>query len=69
MKERTVSPALPCPFYRMPCEYVPMANRTHALAAENAKLRAALERIADTDPDEGTHWFHDVARAALGGEQ
>jgi len=36
---------------------------------EIERLRAALERIADTDPDEGTHWFHDVARAALGGEQ
>lgn len=32
-----------------------------------AELEAALERIADTDPDEGTEWFHDVARAALGG--
>jgi hypothetical protein len=29
------------------------------------RLRAALERIADTDPDEGTQWFHEVARAAL----
>jgi hypothetical protein len=38
------------------------------LMAENAKLRAALERIADTDPDQGTQWFHDVARAALEGD-
>ena len=30
-----------------------------------ARLRAALERIADTDPDDGTEWFHNVARAAL----
>jgi hypothetical protein len=36
-----------------------------ALAAEVARLRAALERIADTDPDIGTAWFHDVAHAAL----
>ena len=35
------------------------------LRAENEKLRAALERIADTDPDDGTAWFHNVARAAL----
>ena len=34
-------------------------------AAEIERLRAALERIADTDPDEGTQWFHEVARAAL----
>ncbi len=38
------------------------------LMAENAKLREALERIVDTDPDEGTQWFHEIARAALGGE-
>jgi hypothetical protein len=29
------------------------------------KMAAALERIADTDPDDGTAWFHDVANAAL----
>jgi hypothetical protein len=28
-------------------------------------LEAALEKIADTDPDDGTQWFHDVANAAL----
>lgn len=33
---------------------------------EIEKLRAALRKIADTDPDEGTSWFHDVANAALG---
>lgn len=32
-----------------------------------AKLEAALKRIEDTDPDEGTPWFHEVARAALEG--
>jgi hypothetical protein len=35
-------------------------------ADEIEKLRAALRQIADTDPDEGTGWFHDVANAALG---
>lgn len=39
------------------------------LRAENEKLRAALERIADTDPDEGTQWFHEVATAALSGDK
>ena len=37
-----------------------------SLAAERDALRAALHKIADTDPDEGTSWFHDVANAALG---
>lgn len=37
--------------------------------ADNAKLREALENIADTDPDEGTAWFHDVANAALAATQ
>ncbi len=37
--------------------------------AANEKLRAALERIADTDPDEGTQWFHEVATAALSGDK
>jgi hypothetical protein len=36
-----------------------------AVIAESARLREVLERIADTDPDEGTSWFHNVARAAL----
>ncbi len=46
-------------------------SRGEALAkaeAEIARLRMALGLIADTDPDEGTSWFHDVARAALGGD-
>lgn len=38
--------ASPCPFYRMPCQYVPMAHRTDELEAENAKLRAALDWFA-----------------------
>lgn len=52
------------------------------LRAENEKLREkvkalveALELISDTDPDEGTAWFHEIAYKALaalgkqGGEQ
>jgi hypothetical protein len=39
------------------------------LAAENARLREALERIADTDPDQGTAWFHDAANAALSSKE
>lgn len=37
------------------------------LEARITKLEAALKRIEDTDPDEGTPWFHEVARAALAG--
>ena len=37
--------------------------------ARIAELEAALERICDTDPDDGTAWFHEVARAALSGEK
>lgn len=37
-------------------------------ADEIERLRAVLERIADTDPDDGTAWFHNVARAALEGK-
>lgn len=40
-------PASPCPFYRMPCEYVPMAHRADELEQENAKLRAALKPFAN----------------------
>jgi hypothetical protein len=39
------------------------------LGQEVGRLREALERIADTDPDEGTEWFHDVARAGLWGKR
>ena len=45
-----------------------IANLLNTLAderTESMRLRAALERIADTDPDDGTAWFHNVARAAL----
>jgi hypothetical protein len=41
-------------------------DQNEPLLSENEKLRAALRKIADTDPDEGTSWFHDVANAALG---
>ena len=35
------------------------------VTAKKERLRAALERIANTDPDDGTAWFHSVANAAL----
>lgn len=33
--------------------------------AQCDELLAVLERIADTDPEDGTAWFHDVARAVI----
>jgi hypothetical protein len=43
-KPRTVPrPVEPCPFYRVPCEYVPKAHQAEGQEAEIAKLRAALE--------------------------
>lgn len=64
-------PASPCPFYRILCEYVPMADRTDELEVENKKLREALGEMLedwdDLDPD-----FPEMrvakARAALGGD-
>jgi hypothetical protein len=51
-------------------------GRISFLASEDAmkaadrieKLEAALWKITDTDPDEGTSWFHDIARKALEGK-
>lgn len=40
-----------------------------AQAAQIEAMRGALELIADTDPDEGTAWFHTVANAALTTEE
>ena len=37
----------PCPFYEMPCEYVPMAEKADAQAARIAQLEAALREIRD----------------------
>lgn len=34
-------------------------------AARAKRAEAALREIADTDPDEGTDWFHRVANSAL----
>lgn len=34
-------------------------------ANEIQRLRSALQKIANTDPDDGTAWFHDVANKAL----
>jgi hypothetical protein len=39
-----------------------------AAANRIEKLETALEKIIDTDPDEGTSWFHDIARKALEGK-
>jgi hypothetical protein len=45
-KPRTVQrPVEPCPFYRVPCEYVPMAHQAEGQEAEIARLTAALEKI------------------------
>ena len=41
----------------------------HDAQGEIERLRAALEKIADTDPDDGTQWFHNIARAALEGRE
>jgi hypothetical protein len=48
--------------------YSANAETVTEAAAEIERLRAALERIVDTDPDDGTAWFHNVARAALEGK-
>ena len=42
-------------------------DEAEALQKRVAELEGALKRIEDTDPDEGTQWFHEVARAALAG--
>jgi hypothetical protein len=39
--------------------------RCKELERQQAVLVEALERVADTDPDDGTAWFHEVANAAL----
>jgi predicted nuclease with TOPRIM domain len=46
-----------------------LSERVTQLEAENARLREALEKIADTDPDDGTHWFHVTANAALASKE
>ena len=38
------------------------------LQEENKRLRAALEQIAYTDPDDVKAWFHNIARDALEGK-
>lgn len=40
-------------------------KRVQALIFEREVLVKALELISDTDPDEGTAWFHDIAHKAL----
>lgn len=53
----------PCPFYGMPCEYVPMAEKADAAADEIERLRAALQQIVWSNDSK---WQSDCARAALG---
>ena len=43
-------------------------DQLRAVRHARLRLRVALELIADTDPDEGTAWFHSVANAALKGD-
>lgn len=46
-----------------------MVQERHKITAERDALRAALERIADADPDDGTGYVHAVANAALKGDK
>ncbi len=39
--------AEPCPFYGMPCQYVPMAHKSVEQSAEIERLRAALKNIRE----------------------
>lgn len=41
------------------------ADAIKQLVAGRDELVAALEKIADTDPDEGTVWFHSIADSTL----
>jgi hypothetical protein len=46
--------------------YIAAINtKAQPIADERDEYREALERIANTDPDEGTSWFHHVANAIL----
>ena len=45
--------------------YAALERKLTAAEAREERLRGALELIADTDPDEGTAWFHSVANAAI----
>jgi hypothetical protein len=46
------SEAKPCPFYGIPCEYVPMAEKADAQAARIEQLEAALRKITDRLEDD-----------------
>lgn len=54
---------------RLRVELASERNHVAGLRVEIARLREALERIANTEHDWRTVWFHDVARAALAGEE
>ena len=47
------------------CQVANLKNRNQSLVDEIVRLRAALERIVDTEPDDSPGWFHDVANEAL----
>jgi len=36
-----------------------------AMQSRTEELEKALDKIANTDPEDGTHWFHEVANTAL----
>ena len=42
-----------------------LLDEIEALQTKCWKLAGVLELISDTDPDEGTAWFHDIAHKAL----
>ena len=46
-------------------KYETLFNRDKELQAHINDLREALEEITNTDPDEGTQWFHSKAEQAL----
>ena len=53
-------------FTNQPIHAFTMAREhSQPIADERDEYREALERIANTDPDEGTSWFHHVANAIL----
>ncbi len=55
-------PGIGCRDQGCPAHY---ANDYEALQAKCDALLEALELISDTDPDEGSAWFHEIAYNAL----
>ena len=44
---------------------IELKGRLREVEAERDAFREALENILNTDPDEGTAWFHRVAQQVL----